>query len=300
MSPQKTPLRRFGDVILRRPITMIGSRRVRLMAAALLLALLPMAHPATATTSVGPRTFYLALGDSLAWGYQPNWNIVQGYVEDLYLHLLQRGAQRGTFFHLPPRGTFFEINMACSGETAATFIAGGCPFARFKKYPYAGPQLAAALTFIRQHRGQVSPVTIDIGANDLLPLVNPSTCAEPAPAVVTQALATFDANFSSILAQLRTALQGTGDLVTMNYYFPYQNQCPNLLLDVEQFNQHLASDAQQNGVPVVDVFSAFGGAAVPNANLCRYTWICSSYHDIHATTQGHAVIAAAVEATLGY
>src|ERR687886_105014 len=57
MSPQKTPLSRFGDVILRRPFTVIGSRRVRLMAAAL-LGLLPVAHPATATTSVGPKTFY--------------------------------------------------------------------------------------------------------------------------------------------------------------------------------------------------------------------------------------------------
>ena len=86
----------------------------------------------------------------------------------------------------------------------------------------------------------------------------------------------------------------------MNYYLPYQNQCPNLLPDVELFNQHLAGDAQQNGVPVVDVFSTFGGAAVPNAKLCGYTWICSRYHDIHATTQGQAVIAAAFEATLGY
>jgi lysophospholipase L1-like esterase len=288
MAPRMNLLHRFGDVTRERSVTMIGSCRVRLMAAALmLLALLPVAHPATATTSVGPKTFYLALGDSLAWGYQPNWNIVRGYAEDLYLHLLRRG-------------TFFEVNMACSGETATTFIAGGCPFALFKKYPYGGPQLAAALAFIHQHRGQVSPVTIDIGANDVLPLVNPSTCALPAPPVFTQALATFDANYSSILAQLRTALQGTGDLVTMNYYFPYQNECPNLLPDAEIFNQHLALDAQQNGVPVVDLFSAFGGAAVPNANLCVYTWICSRYHDIHATTQGHAAIAAAIEATLGY
>src|SRR5919202_5001328 len=133
MSPRKNLLIRLGDVILRRPITVIGSRRARLMTAALLLALLPMAHPATATMSVGPKTFYLALGDSLAWGYQPNWNIVQGYAEDLYLHLLRRGAQGRTFFHLPPRGTLFEINMSCSGETAATLIAGGCPFAQFKK-----------------------------------------------------------------------------------------------------------------------------------------------------------------------
>src|SRR5918911_332976 len=145
MSPRKNLLIRFGDVILRSPITVMGSRRVRLMAAALLLALLPVAPPATATTSVGPRTFYLALGDSLAWGYQPNWNIVQGYAEDLYLHLLRQG----TFSHLPPRGgssppppprgTFFEVNMAFSGKTASTFIAGGCPFALYKKYPYGGP-----------------------------------------------------------------------------------------------------------------------------------------------------------------
>ena len=296
MAPWTNLLSTVGDVAPRRSLTMIGSRCIRLLAAALLLALLPAAHPATAATSVGARTFYLALGDSLAWGYQPNLDIVQGYAEDLYLHLLRRGS----FFHLPPRGTLFEINMACSGETAATFIAGGCPFARFKKYPYAGPQLAAALTFIRQHRGQVSPVTIDIGANDLLPLVNASTCAVPAQDVITQTLATFDANFSSILKRLREALQGTGDLVTMTYYFPDQNQCPQLLPDVELFNQHLAGDAQQNGVPVADVFSAFGGAAAPNAALCADTWICGSYHDVHATTQGYAAIAAAFEATLGY
>src|SRR5438445_13128831 len=132
MSPRKKRLNIFGDVTLCRPITMIGSRRARLMAAALLLALLPAAHPAMATTSVGARTVYLALGDSLAWGYQPNWQFFQGYTADLYRHLL-------------PRGTFFEVNMACPGETTTTFIVGGCPYALYHKYPYAGPQLAAAL-----------------------------------------------------------------------------------------------------------------------------------------------------------
>jgi lysophospholipase L1-like esterase len=146
----------------------------------------------------------------------------------------------------------------------------------------------------------VSPVTFDIGANDALPLINPSTCAAPSATVFSQTLTTFDSNFSSILAQLRTALQGTGDLVTMNYYFPYQNTCPGLLPDVETFNQHLAADAQQNGVPVADVFGAFGGPAVPNPALCTYTWICSSYHDVHATSQGYAVIASQVENALGY
>src|SRR5918912_836427 len=202
MSPQKTPLRRFGDVILRRPITVIGSRRVRLTAAALLLALLPVAHPATAATSVGPKTYYLALGDSLAWGYQPTAQVFQGYDIDLYEHLVGHG-------------TWLEANLGCLGETTSTFINGGCPDAYLHKYPYSGAQLSAALTFIRQHPGRVSPVTIDIGANDVLPLINPSTCAAPSATVFSQTLATFDSNFSSILAQLRTALQGTGDLVKM-------------------------------------------------------------------------------------
>ena len=258
------------------------------LAAALLvvLALRPGAS-ATAATSVGPKTYYLALGDSLAWGYQPTAQVFQGYDIDLYEHLTGHG-------------TLLEANLGCLGETTITFINGGCPDAYLHKYPYSGAQLSAALTFIRQHPGQVSPVTIDIGANDALPLINSSTCAAPSTTVFSQTLATFDSNFSSILAQLRTALQGTGDLVTMNYYFPYQITCPSLLPDVETFNQHLAADAQQNGVPVADVFGAFGGATEPNPNLCRYTWICSSYHDIHATSQGYAVIAQQIENTLGY
>src|SRR2546423_1624149 len=196
--------------------------------------------------------------------------------------------------------TWLEANLGCVGETTITFINGGCPDAYLHKYPYSGAQLSAALTFIRQHPGQVSPVTIDIGANDTLPLINPSTCAAPSAAVFSQTLATFDSNFSSILTQLRTALQGTGDVVTMNYYFPYQNTCPSLLPDLETFNQHLAADAQQNGEPVADVFGTLRAAAVPNPTLCTNTWICSSYHDIHATSQGYDVLAHQIENALGY
>lgn len=256
--------------------------RVALLA---LLALLPATSAAAA--DAGPKPYFLALGDSLAWGYQPDGQFFQGYDMDLYAHLLRHG-------------TWAEANLSCPGETSSTFIAGGCPYAYAHKYPYSGAQLSAALRFIAQHRGQVSPVTIDIGANDFLPLINPSTCAAPSATLFAQTLATFDSNFSSILAQLRTALGRIGDLVTMTYYFPYQNTCPNLLPYVETFNQHLTADAQQNGAAVADVFGAFGGAAVPNPNLCAYTWICSSYHDVHATSQGYAVIAHAFEGTLGY
>lgn len=244
--------------------------------------------PASAGTTAGPKAYYLALGDSLAYGYQPDGDVVQGYADDFYANLQAHGTRSLT-------------NLACPGETTGTFIHGGCPYWWTRKTLYTGSQLNAALAFISSHRGRVSPVTIDIGANDVLAAFDPSTCTVGSnwPTV----LSTFDSNFSSILSQLRSALKGQGDLVTMNYYDPYQNQCasnPQVLSLLQTFNAHIASDAAAYSVPVADVFTSFGGATTPNPNICSYTWMCSPFNDIHATSQGYAVIASTFETTVGY
>ncbi len=236
-------------------------------------------------TAVGPRTYYLALGDSLAFGYQPDLQFYQGYADDFYAQLL-------------PFGTLSLINMACPGETSTTFISGGCPYSFLRKYPYQGAQLAAALAFIASHPGQVSPVTLDIGANDLLPLIDTTHCTIASS--YRQVLAAADANIRSVLAQLGAALRGSGDLFMMNYYFPYQNLCPNLVPVIRQLNAHLAADAAAYTVPLARVFGAFGGPGTPNPHLCSYTWMCSPFQDIHATSAGYAVIARAFEQTAGY
>lgn len=253
----------------------------------LVLMALPAARrTAAAETIVGPRSHYLALGDSLAFGYQPNFDVFQGYADDYF------------FTDLLFRGTHFYANMACLGETTVTFINGGCPHPFVRKYPYTGSQLSAALAYIHRHAGKVSPVTIDIGADDVIPLIDVSTCtASPGYAATVDAAI---ANVSTILAQLHAALNGTGDLIALTYYFPYQNLCPNLVPLVQQFNARIAAAALRNGALVVPVFDLFGGAAVPNPNLCTYTWICSSSHDFHATTRGYDVIADAIPATVGY
>lgn len=244
--------------------------------------------PTSAAGAAGPKAYYLALGDSLAYGYQPDGDIVQGYADDFYADLQAQGARSLT-------------NLACPGETSGTFIHGGCPYWWTRKTLYTGSQLDAALAFISGHRGRVSPVTIDIGANDALAAFDPSTCTVGTnwPTV----LSTFDSNFSFILGQLRSALKGQGDLVAMNYYDPYQNQCaskPEVLSLLQTFNAHIASDAAAYGVPVADVFTSFGGATTPNPNICSYTWMCSAFNDIHATNQGYAVIASTFESTVGY
>lgn len=274
---------------------MFRSRRALLIAivAAALTVLPPAWHGASAATTIGPKAYYLALGDSLAYGFQPDLQVFKGYADDF-----TQNIQAIT--------TTTLVNMGCPSESSTTLIQGGCPALAIVKYrpggkPYGGApsQLAAALTFLQQHPGQVSPVTIDIGANDFLPLVESTNCMTPTQ-TFTQTLATFDRNFSTTLYLLHRQLGGTGDLLAMTYYFPQQNQCPNLLPYAQTLNAHIAYDAALFGARVAPVFSYFGGATTPNPYLCSYTWICSSVHDIHPTTLGYSVIAKAFEAAAGY
>ncbi|WP_161975394.1 SGNH/GDSL hydrolase family protein [Tengunoibacter tsumagoiensis] len=239
---------------------------------------------------VGPKSYYIALGDSVAYGYQPDLDWRSGYSTDLY-------------HHLQSKGTSTYDNLACPAETSTTMINGNCPYTIIHKYPYLEPQLNAAIEYLQAHPGQVSPVTLQIGANDILPDINKSTCSTNTAQFATD-LATLDANLTqTILPRLKAALtvngQLTGDLILVNYYDPYQNLCPNSVPYLQTVNQHLAQDAA-GYAHVADAFTAFGGAAIPNSNTCNYTWICSFFSDIHPRSQGYSVIASTIENSIGY
>ena len=123
----------------------------------------------TAMPSAGPRdrrrpaprparaprpSYYLALGDSLSQGVQPDaagasLPTGQGYADQLYAAL--RRGDPGLRL----------VKLGCSGETTAHDDRRR----RICCYP-AHSQLAEAISFLRAHRGQVSLITIDIGAND--------------------------------------------------------------------------------------------------------------------------------------
>lgn len=243
-----------------------------------------------AFTLVGPKRHYLALGDSLAFGYQPDLNFSSGYVTDYYSNLKGHGVKS-------------LANMACAGETSVTFLNGKCPYPYLRKFPYIGPQLDAALGYLAFYAGQVSPVTLDIGSNDVKGDINTKTCVVNETQFQAD-LATLDRNLTKvILPRLHAALvvhgQLTGDLVMMNYYDPYQNICPDSVAFTETINQHLASDVSPFGT-MVDVFTAFGGSTTPNLRICSYTWMCSVFQDIHATSKGYGVIAATFESGSGY
>jgi lysophospholipase L1-like esterase len=260
-----------------------------LISCVLILTVGPVALASShASSLLGPKKYYLALGDSLAFGYQPDLNFSDGYVSDFSVDL-------------KAHGTSSDANMGCPGETSVTFLNGKCSVPLLRKYPYIGSQLNAAVHYLNVHAGQVSPVTLDIGANDIISDINTSDCSVNISKFNSD-LATVDTNLTqTILPALHKALtvngQLTGDLLLMNYYNPYQNICPATLPYLEMLNQHLANDASGYG-QIVNVFDAFGGPSQPN--VCSYTWMCSIFKDIHPKDKGYSVIASAFESTTGY
>jgi lysophospholipase L1-like esterase len=213
----------------------------------------------------------------LAFGFQPDKDFTHGYVNDLF-QILQR------------EGTKDFTNLGCPGETSTTFIHGGI---------CSSSQLTAAVAFLQKNAGKVSPVTLDIGANDVLTKDNfdLSTCTVNESGF-NAALAGLDTNLTgTILPELLSALtvkgRATGSIVMMNYYDPFQNACPKTMSYIQTFNQHLANDVSGFGT-IVDVFGAFGGATTPNPNICTYTWMCTPPPlgpDIHPTDQGYSIVA---------
>src|SRR5580692_6841073 len=152
-----------------------------------------------------PVSYYLALGDSLSVGIQPNADgmsveTARGYPDQLYavLHRTRPGLRL--------------VRLGCSGETTKTMMNGGiCP------YP-GGSQLAAATAFLRAHRGHVFLVTIDIGAND------PQDCVQSKGIALISACITAMPeaadNLGTILKALRTAAGPGVRIAGMSYYLP--------------------------------------------------------------------------------
>ncbi|MFC5910660.1 SGNH/GDSL hydrolase family protein [Streptacidiphilus monticola] len=260
---------------------------------------LATAGPASAHDGGGHHQpdYYVSLGDSLAAGYQPDVrkDTDVSYTDQLYARLKQSDPD------------LVHIKLGCSGETTGTLIDGG-----ICSYPGATSQLDAAVQFLREHRGHVRYVTLDIGANDV------DHCLATGSidlACTQQGLATIAQNLPQITRSLRRAGGGSPAYAGMNYYDPFlavwltgpagqQTATQSTLLGAE-LNGVEALGLAAGGFRVADAASAFstfdftdqatlpGVGQVPLnvARICQWTWMCTPYHDIHATPQGHAVLA---------
>lgn len=271
---------------------------------------------------------YLALGDSLAFGYQavkvgacaptgcanPDAIFSTGYVNQF--QGLFSGAYPGVKI----------VNLGCPGETSSTLInatngSTGCttyPFPIHVNHPNK-TQLQAAVQVLREQGKKVNPVTLDIGANDVLALKNSCTtggvinllCIQAgAPAV----FATVQANLDQTLNTLRAEGGKLKEILVVGLYNPLylpilQANGPAAAAGTDalanQLNALMASTTAKYHAKFVDPMPVFnpGSGSNPPAEvnaLCTYTLMCTPQQDIHASDAGYAQIAGLLETASGY
>ena len=273
--------------------------RSRLVAVAAVATFVILAAPAFAAASPAKSTtqYYLALGDSLSRGAQPDSSGVtvptnQGYTNDLF-------AQEQSHF----KGLKLK-ELGCLGESTVTMMKGG-----ICTYP-GGSQLAAAVAFLHQHKGHIAFVTIDIGANDIDGCVVGGsidlTCLKKGVRQIKR-------NIPKISAALRKAAGGSVPIVGMTYYDPFlaawfNGSSGQMLAAASQtlsktVNADIVKAYATQKVKTADVARAFHtytslskGSPVPTAvaEICNLTWMCvppPQGPNIHANATGYSTIA---------
>ncbi len=179
--------------------------RTRVSALLATLALILAAWPGAALADDETAThYYLAMGDSLAQGWQPDAPSQPHYKPDGYVPQVYAALSADD-----PKLSL--DNSSCGGESTVSMIDGSQPrraaascgspeLYRFW-YPHK-TQLAEAVNFLAAHKGKVALVTIDIGGNDLAFCV---FRADDTAGALSNVYTTVAANLDTILTELHSA-----------------------------------------------------------------------------------------------
>jgi len=253
---------------------------------------------------------YLALGDSIAFGFDPTllgppptplptpcqftgYPDVVAQVE----HLLQSKK---------------EVNTACPGETSGSFWMPGAPdngCFGFKTNiglhtNYTGTQLNFAVSQLIGNK-HINLVTLGIGGNDLLLLE--AQCSQPgvpsfsdcvraqlgtpqSPGVV---ITSYVANLTVILTAIRQHYSGT--LVLVNNYSPSAD--PLFIEAVAFLDGAMAQVGSAFGVKLADAFTAFQIASAPSGDPCAaglLIHLTPTSCDVHPSPLGRNLLASTV------
>lgn len=252
--------------------------------AALLLTLV-----ATASLISAQSKTYIALGDSVGWGYQPNDTGRgpgdKGYVRP-YADWI--GTRQGG---VRPR----LINLSIPGETSSSFFdTSEIGYLLNSNYPIINRK-SQANTFIDRATAErnagrtITHVTYALGGNDMLDLLDSNFLSLPLDqqkAIADQTLVTTDAKVVQALTLIRQQAPGAL-LVVPGYYNPYaaypgspENQIA--LYALPRLNQVLAARARQFGGWYAPVYGDFVGRELD------WTWIGAD--DIHPRQAGYDAI----------
>lgn len=267
------------------------------------------AHPALHLGEGGNGT-YLALGDSVAFGFTPpqttvpsdylNANNFSSYANDLATSL-----------------GLTLTNASCPGETTAsmidpTAISNGCENTLGSQpgyipaFPlhvsYSGSQLNYAVSYLKSHP-HTRLVTIDIGANDAFVCQETTTDHCTSPSELANVLSSIASNLSTIYHAIRVDAGYTHALVALDYYsIDYAD--PVQVAETEALNRAIAAPTLAAGGIVANGYGAFktasnsyDGDPCAAGLLIKYPGSTSGCN-IHPSPLGHQVLAQAITAAL--
>jgi lysophospholipase L1-like esterase len=265
----------------------------------------PVTRPA-----VVPGSRYLALGDSVTFGYResttvpaPNYDNPSSFIG--YPQLV------GAAWRLR------VANAACSGETSSSLInvnaaSNGCenhpppitvPTEQFRSHfplhvRYSGSQLHYALKYLGSHRN-VRLVSLMIGFNDIF-LCQQTTRDSCLSSAEQQAvLSTLGRNVRQILSAIRHKAHYRGQLLIVNYYsIDYSSAFISGV--VSALNRAVDNAAKPFGVLIANGFGQFyQGSLHSGANPCTAGLLTQlgapGKCGVHPSYAGQSLLALAVE-----
>jgi len=254
--------------------------------------------PSAAAEDVPRNTRYLALGDSIAFGYNPlvvpvNLDKYVGYPEIVSDSIHRKVA-----------------NASCFGESSGSFLVLGAPDTGCAQWraslplyvSYSGTQMQYALDYLQANLKKTDLITIDIGVNDLGVLLascnDNLTCAS---AGLPSTLAAYAQNLTTIFGGIRAAGY-TGPIVAVTPYAVNYND-PVEVSGLIALDGVLAQVASAFDVQVADAFTAFLVADVPFGNdSCAAGLLIKLPNgtcDIHPSLAGQTLIAQTVVGLIG-
>jgi lysophospholipase L1-like esterase len=195
---------------------------------------------------------------------------------------------------LNPRTTL--VNYSCPGESTTSY-AEPCLWkasGHDLHDDYPGAQRDAALTFLRRHRGQVSPITVSLNGNDInayLASCPPGdlACLQAGAAAATAA---YGARLLGLLRELREAAPDA-EIVVVGAYNPNVGAfafSDPLFRGVNAAQASAAASVRARFADPFPVFNPVGGDAVETAAICALTLICTD-RDGHPSDAGYQALA---------
>jgi lysophospholipase L1-like esterase len=267
---------------------------------------------------------YLALGDSVAFGYNPVDAVIDPKNDSAFTGYPELVTELG------PLSPYPVSNPACPGETSGSFITYGAPDNGCQAWRAADDamhvtyssntetQLEFALAFLAANK-RTATVSLGIGANDLLLVLSECEARFPTSdpnyatdvtncelALVPGAIEVAASNIAHIATAIREGGYA-GQLVLVTYYaLEYSNPSDATYQSVVGLDEAMVAVAQgypQLHLSIARGFSAFEAVAdlAGGGNSCTAGLLYKlpdGTCDIHPSELGQAVLAAAVAAAV--